>query len=403
MKPSLFLLVSLLPVLVSGASPRDVATGNNRFAFQLFRSLQVGNTRDNQFCSPFSISTALAMVYAGARNETETQIGNTLHFPAGVRFHNEYKKLLNDIQKGSDGKIKLNIANGIWMQKDFQFLDTYIDLVAQNYQPELKSVDFQDAISRDKALAEINRWVEEKTNDKIKDLLGRDDLDRYTRMVLVNAIYFYGEWASPFKKENTDPGNFYISDESAVKSPFMHQRGNYPYFEDDELQALEIPYKDKVASMVVFLPKNRVGMAKFEKVFDLQYYSTIMDAMQPLLVNLALPKFKTEYKTELSQLLSQLGMPIAFSQSAADFSGMTGSRNLYITKVVHQAIVEVDELGTEAAAATAVVMTLMAARAPSGIPSFIADHPFIFVIKDNLTGSILFMGKIMKPDLISSN
>jgi serpin B len=400
MKTYILPFVALLfPAMISAGNPQEVADGNNRFAFSLYHAMNDGVAGANQVFSPFSVSTALAMVYAGARNETKTQMSRTLYFPTEEKFHGDYKKLLKDLDEGAAGKIRLNIANGLWAQHDFQFLDPYLTLVRQNYGSELKNVDFKDAAIREQTRKEINLWVEERTNDKIKGLLGTNDLDRLTRLVLVNAIYFYGEWANPFKKESTAPNEFYISEETKIKTPFMSRTGSYHYYEDAKIQALEMPYKDNNASMIIFLPNAKDGMPEFEKLFDFKYYSDILDSFQPTEVRLLLPKYKIDFRIGLGNTLSQMGMPLAFSPGGADFSGMTGKRDLCISKVIHQAFIEVDEKGTEAAAATAVVMMHTSARHSSDLKVFRADHPFIFVIKDNATGSILFMGKIMNPEI----
>ena len=392
----LFFVNILLPLMISANTPEGVVDGNNRFAFKLFREVK-GSTNENLFYSPFSISTALAMVYAGARNETALQISQTMNFQPDNKFNSDYKKLLVKLNKGTAGKIKLNIANGLWAQKDFRFLDSYFGLVKSNYNSEMKNVDFADVSDREKTREEINTWVEEITNDKIKDLLSPGDLTSFTRMVLVNAIYFYGDWEEPFKKKSTMPATFSQMDGNQIQVPFMNQQSRYNYFEDAIIQVLEIPYKDNRASMVIFLPYKNNGIAEFEKLFDYTYYQDIIASFQTNEVRLSLPKFQTTFKINLGSTLSQMGMPLAFSRDSADFSGMTGKRDLCISNVVHQAFIDVDEQGTEAAAATAVIMMTTSAPPKTDIKVFDADRPFVFLIKDNATGSILFMGKVMKP------
>jgi len=394
---NLFILACLFPTIISANNPQEVVDGNNVFAFKLFHQVQ-GGTTGNQFYSPFSISTALAMTYAGARTETAQQIRQTLNFPQGKKFHSDYSQLLNGLVDGTDGKIKLNIANGLWAQKNFKFLDSYFDIVKSDYHSELNNVDFTDNTEREKVRNDINVWVEEKTYDKIKNLLSQGDLTSMTRLVLVNAIYFYGDWSEPFEKQRTQPKDFTLIDGTKTNVPFMNQQKNYKYYEDSKIQAIEIPYKDNKASMVIFLPIKNKQMEEFENSFDYKYYQEITSAFQSTEVYLSLPKFQTTYKIDLSSTLSQMGMPLAFAPSA-DFSGMTGNRDLCISEVIHQAFINVDEKGTEAAAATAVVGRLTAIRMPDKPKVFNADHPFIFCIKDNTTGSILFMGKIMKPEV----
>jgi serpin B len=391
-------LTCILPCMIAANNHQEIVEGNNKFAFKLYKELKSDSDK-NLFYSPFSISTALAMVYTGARTETAQQISQTMNFPLGEKFHSDFKQLLNGLNEGTEGKIKLNIANGLWAQKDFNFLDSYFDIVKSNYFSELKNVDFVDNTEREKSRKDINAWVEQKTNDKIKDLLSQDDLNSMTRLVLVNAIYFYGDWETPFKKSATAPKDFFLLNKNQVKAPFMNEQEIYNYYEDSKIKAIEIPYKDNKASMVIFLPNKKNGITEFEKSFDYKYYQDIIAAFQSNEVRLSLPKFQTTYKINLGTTLSQMGMPLAFSPNSADFSGMTGKRDLCISEVIHQAFINVDEKGTEAAAATAVVIKATAVRMPTEPKIFNADHPFIFIIKDNTTGTILFLGKIMNPNV----
>jgi serpin B len=219
-----------------------------------------------------------------------------------------------------------------------------------------------------------------------------------TRLVLVNAIYFYGDWEQPFEKHETMPKDFIRSDGTGINVPFMNRLGKYNYYEDEKIQAIEIPYKNNEASMVIFLPIKNNQIAEFEQSFDNKYYQEIIGSFQTNDVGLSFPKFQTTFKFELGDILSRMGMPLAFSSIDADFSGMTGKQDLCISEVIHQAFIHVDEKGTEAAAATAVLMEFKSAPLSHGIKVFNADHPFVFLIKDNATGSILFMGKIMNPE-----
>ncbi len=397
MKPFLPFIACLLPFMSSANNPQGIADGNTRFAFKLFNQVQGSTKSENQFYSPFSISTALAMVYAGARNETALQMSHAMNFQPNDHFHAEYKHLLDKLPEGADGKIKLNIANGIWVQKEFKVLDTYFDVVRSKYNSELKNVDFTNNTARETSRMDINAWVERKTNDKIKNIIKQGDLTALTRLVLVNAIYFHGDWATPFKKELTKAKGFSLVEGTKDRVPFMNRQGRYNYFEDGKIQAIEIPYQDNKASLVILLPLTVKGISEFGKSFDYQYYQDMIESLQFDEVRLSLPKFKIDFHLELGSTLSQMGMPLAFSPDGADFSGMTGKRDLFISKVIHQAFIKVDETGTEAAAATAVVMDLAMAPQTSQPKVFNADHPFVFLIKDNLTGSILFMGTIMKP------
>jgi len=392
----LCLFSCLFPFMINAGAPSDIAEGNNRFAFALFHQIQDGKT-GNQIFSPFSISTAMAMVYAGARNETASQMRQTLVFDNTGKFHAGFGRLLGQLNDNSKGKISLNIANGLWAQQDFPFLDAYFETVKTNYGSVLKNVDFIDNSRREATRNEINAWVAKNTNDRIKNILRKSDLDGFTRMVLVNAIYFYGAWDKPFEKLLTKTKNFTQADGSRDSVPFMNQMGMFNYYEDEKIKALEMPYNENVASMIVILPNRADGMEACGKALDYTYFQEITGSLRSVNVSLSLPKFKMNFGMELNSTLSQMGMPLAFSQDSADFSGMTGKRDLYISKVIHQAFVEVDEKGTEAAAATAVTMSVMMSPRPVAPIIFNADHPFLFLIRDNTTGSILFMGKVMKP------
>jgi serpin B len=393
------IVIGLFPLLVEAGNPQGIAEGNNRFAFNLLKNMQQGSAT-NMICSPFSISTAMAMVYAGARTETASQIGRTMFFTEREKFHADYHSLLLKLDEVAAGKIKLNIANGLWGQRDFPFLDAYLDRVKSNYRSDLKEVDFSITAERESTRKDINAWVENKTNHKIRNILGPADLDMYTRLVLVNAIYFYGEWATPFEKGLTMPDDFVTVDGMKTKTPFMNKVGSFRYYEDSTLKALEIPYKDNTASMVILLPDKIDGIQELVSALDYDYFMEIDAALSPVKVSLSIPKFKTEYRIGLGNTLAEMGMPLAFSQDHADFSGMTGKRDLCISKVIHQAFIEVDEKGTEAAAATAVVMTCTSSPFPPKVKVFRANHPFVFFIRDNATGCILFMGRIMNPVVI---
>ena len=395
MKPFLYFFCCLLACTASAQNIQTIADGNNRFAFSLYNKLRLGDT-GNLFYSPFSISTALAMTYAGARGETALQMSKTLNFPTGGNFHREYRNMLQKICSGKVNSITLDIANGLWAQKDFTFLDSYFDLVKTNFGSELRNVDFKDPGEREATRHEINTWVEKITREKIKDLLDPTNLDSSTRLVLVNAIYFYGNWALPFAKNSTRPGDFFSTGDNTLKVPFMNRTGRYSFFENTAMKVIELPYKDNAASMLIFLPNEKEGLDKFENSFNYKFYTEAVTSFQMAEVSLSLPKFKTGKRICLEDILAKMGMPFAFSPLKADFSGMTGKNDLYISGVIHQAFINVDEKGTEAAAATAVVMAKGAARIPE-IKFFIADHPFIFLIKDNASGSILFMGRITSP------
>lgn len=374
----------------------EVVKGNTEFALELYGKLAEapGAEGKNLFFSPYSISTALALTYAGARGNTEKQMAQVLHFgPAGRRIHPAFgllEKQLNE--KGAEGVFELTVANALWGQKDYKFLDTFIDLVNTNYSAGLNEVDFADT---ENARNVINKWVAEKTREKIKDLIKPGVLTRLTRLVLTNAIYFKGKWQVEFDKKDTRDTPFHTSARNTVTVPMMYLEEKFKYYRNDSLQILELGYKGDDLSMVVLLPKEVEGVKKIEKELSFENLEKWLEKLREQELKVYLPRFTFTSEFSLANVLSAMGMKDAFFLPPADFSGMTGTKELYISAVIHKAFVEVNEEGTEAAAATAVVMMTTSMRSP--LPIFRADHPFIFMIKDNQTGSILFMGKVVDP------
>jgi serpin B len=404
MKLLLSLLVpclALLP-LAQGAELKPVPTadrtavveGNNAFAFALFGQLR--NRNGNLFFSPESISTALAMAYAGARGNTASEMAKTLHFTVPQpQLNPAMGALLSELNAVHDG-YQLTLANALWAQQDYTFLDNFLQLLKTDYGAGLNQVDFKGATEA--ARLTINQWVEQKTQDKIKDLLQPGTLAPSTRLVLTNAIYFKGDWQTQFDKTQTSDEDFYPSPAQTKKAAFMHRIGSFNYFDGGSFQILEIPYKSKELSLVVLLPKDRNGLPALEQSLTASNMRQWLSQVAQLdKVIVALPKFKSTQQFELGATLGAMGMAQAFT-GGADFSGMTGKHDLAISEVIHKAYIDVNEEGTEAAAATAVGMRAMAMRGPvEQPPVFRADHPFIFVIRDNRSSSILFMGRMADP------
>jgi serpin B len=375
----------------------ELAAGNSGFAFDLYRALWKKDS--NLFYSPYSISVALAMTYAGARNETERQMAETLNFTlAQDRLHPAFNALDLDLAsrgEGAEGKdeggFRLNVANSIWGQKGYSFLQEFLDLLAENYGAGLRILDFQKAPEDSRIV--INEWVSEQTEGKIEDLLPAGSIDALTRLVLTNAIYFNAAWANPFAEERTHDGTFYLLDGAEVTAPMMEQTERFGYAEGEGYQAVELPYDGGQLSMVVLLPAAE-RFTEFASALDAELVATVLNEVRRAQVHLTMPRFTYESEFSLKRTLTELGMANAFS-SAADFSGMTGNLDLAIDDVIHKAFVAVDEAGTEAAAATAVIMMLTAAP---GLPVEVTlDHPFIFLIRDIQTGAILFVGHVVNP------
>ena len=372
---------------------KNIARDNTLFALDLYNQLKM--TDGNLFFSPFSIFTALAMTWAGARENTAVQMAETLHFTEKpAQFHRAIGDLisqLNAVQKETD--VELSIANAIWAQKGYQFLDEFFRIVQQSYQADLKQVDFSSAA--ESARQAINTWVEQQTNEKIKDLLPPKVLNALTRLVLVNAIYFKGFWDNQFKSRDTREMEFWLLTEIAVKVPMMHQEHQFGYWENDWLQIIEMPYKEESLSLIVLLPKEKTGITDLEQKLNFENMMAWQSRLRKRKVIVFFPKFKIESQFSLGQTLALMGMPDAFDPELADFSAMVGQKELYISAVIHKAFLEVNEEGSEAAAATGVVVSVTSI-APSP-PIFKADHPFVFFIRDNKSQSILFLGRVLNP------
>lgn len=384
------------------ADTAAVVAGNTEFALELYAKLKddlnIKEADGNLFFSPYSISTALAMTWAGARGETEKQMADVLHFSLPQeRVHQALGALEKQLNAADKNRgYQLSVANALWGQKGYGFLNEFLTLTKKNYDAGLRELDFVNPVEREKARKTINKWVEKKTNKKIKDLIQPGILNELTRLVLTNAIYFKGDWAIQFDKKDTRDAPFKLSADKEVTVPMMHLEDRFKYAETNDLQILELPYKGQDLSMIVLLPKKVDGLAELEKSLTVKNLDTWLSELRKQEVRVYLPKFKmTTGPLELRNILKSMGMKDAFSLPPADFSGMTGTKDLFISNVLHKAFVAVDEKGTEAAAATAVGMTTTAIPKPPVI--FRADHPFVFLIKDNRSGSILFMGRVMNP------
>jgi serpin B len=371
---------------------RAVVKGNTNFALDLYAKLRA--KEGNLFCSPFSISTALAMTSAGARGQTLTQMTTTLHLPDQKELHPALGALLAEVNApGKKRGYELKAANALWGQQGHPFLKDFLNLNKKYYHAGLQQVDF--AKSPDDARKTINRWVEKQTNDKIKDLLPPGTIEPLTRLVLTNAVYFKGDWASQFKKDRTKQGPFTLADGSKAKTPLMRQAGRFAYHDGGSVQVLEMPYVGKDLSMVVLLPQKADGLADLEKSLTPDKLAGWIKALRPYTVDVTLPRFKLTHALSLKETLASMGMTDAFGEKA-DFSGIDGTRDLYISAVVHKAFVDVNEKGTEAAGATGVIVGARSAGVRR-VAEFKADHPFVFLIRDRRSDSVLFLGRLANP------
>jgi serpin B len=388
--------VAAAPPSSNTADQAAVVKGSNAFAVDLYA--QLSRQPGNLFFSPESISTAFGMAYAGARGQTATEMEHVLHFTLPPeRLHPAMGALLAEMNAQHNG-YELRVADALWAQQDANFEANYLKLVQSDYAAGFHRVNFK--LSPEAVRTTINGWVEKQTNDKIKDLISPGALNPSTRLVLTNAIYFKGNWQDQFDKAATQKEEFHLSAAQWVMTPMMHRTGGYRYYDGETFQALELPYAGNEISMVVLLPKQTDGLAALEHSFTARSASDWIQKLQPVdKVILTLPRFTMTQQFELSTTLSAMGMSQAFS-SAADFSGMTGKPDFAISAAIHKAFIDVDEQGTEAAAATAIVMyaTAMHREFPEPPPIvFRADHPFLFILRDTKSGSVLFLGRVADP------
>ncbi|HTN90740.1 MAG TPA: serpin family protein [Sorangium sp.] len=379
---------------VPAADLKELVGGNTDFALALYQ--QLAGTPGNLFYSPYSVSSALAMTYAGARGATETEMAGALRFTLPQeRLHPAFNALDRALARrgqGAEGKdgegFRLKVANALWGQVGSSFAPSFLDVLAESYGAGLRVVDFAQA--PDEARGIINGWVAERTEDRIKDILPEGAIQPATRLVLTNAVYFNAAWQLPFDEEDTAPGDFTLGDGTAVSVPMMNGSAQVGYGEGDGYEALELPYDGGELSMVLVLPAEG---GELEAGLDRERLEGVIGSLGTRSVTMTLPKFKFESTLDLVPQLVELGMPIAFT-GRADFSGIDGQGGLFISDVLHKAFVSVDEAGTEAAAATAVVIGETSAPEPATIRF---DRPFLFFIRDIETGAVLFVGRVMNP------
>jgi serpin B len=388
-----FSLCLILLASPSHAGNRDTLVNDNtRFAFDLYKQIANSDKENgNVFISPFSISVALGMTYAAARGNTEEEMAKAMRFSLSQdQLHSAFSELLSGLKGSKD--FELAIANRLWGQKGYKILPAFKKIADTNYQGGLQEVDF--AGNPEPSRKVINDWVEEMTRKKIQELLVKGDIKDRTRLVLTNAIYFKGNWFTKFKPSQTRDSVFFLSDQKTVPVPLMSQKGRYHYYlRQDGLEILELPYAGKKLSMLLVLPSKGTVISKAEQVLTVENFRKWRSSMSDEEVMVFLPKFTMTLRFVLNDALSAMGMPDAFTDSA-NFSGISGKPDLYISKVIHKAFVDVNEEGTEAAAATAVVIDTKSASQPI---IFRADRPFIFTIIDRESGSILFLGRLINP------
>jgi serine protease inhibitor len=408
---------------------RDIVKGNNEFALELYSRIkdlpEIEYQEGNLFFSPYSISSSIAMAYMGARSNTAKEIANIMHFPSieAERIASGFSDFQNYLETNSQAVgYQLNIANALWGQQGYGILPEYLEINRKYFGSGFKELDFAKS---EEARKTINKWVEQQTKEKIKDLFPAGAIDPVsTRLILTDAIYFKGAWVLPFKEEDTKPAEFNVTKEKIVQVQMMYQKKRYKYSQVDDIQLLQIPYgldalsqqiimlfpdsypeaskltqeqrqKLPMLSMLIILPSKIDGLDSLEKKLNRQTFESYIAQMKEDELEIYLPKFKMTCGTiELKNILIKMGMKDAFS-GAADFSGINGKKELFIDKVLHKTFVEVNEKGTEAAAASGLRVLLGMKLTPP--PVFKADRPFLFIIMDNKTKSILFMGRVVNP------
>jgi serpin B len=382
------------PPAAPSADVRAVAEDNNRFALDLYARLRTGPA-DNLFFSPASLSTALAMTYAGAGGRTAEQMARVLHFGLPrERLHPAFRDLRRYWDaKDKESGYRLSLANRLWGQQGSHFLPGFLATTREHYGAELAQVDF--ARQADRARQRINAWIEEQTRRKIQDLIPPGVLDAMTGLVLTNAIYFKGDWTEPFREEATQVAPFHVSAHQQTDAPLMYRQDDFRYWAGAGLKVLELPYGKGDLAMLVLLPDEIEGLSTLEAKLTADNLSRWQAGLLKQEVRVTLPRFRLTSQFQLAAALKAMGMTRAFTPGEADLSGMSSEEGLSLSAVIHKAFVDVNEEGTEAAAATGVEVKSVAAI--EGPAVFRADHPFVFLIRDNRTGGILFLGRLVDP------
>lgn len=371
---------------------KSVVQAENDFGIRLFRKIVASESDTNIFISPLSVSMALGMTLNGANGTTWQAMQSTLGFEglSNPQINESYQNLLQ-ILSGLDPKVQFQIANSIWYRQGFTFDTEFIKLNQTYFDAEVSGLDF----SQPAAAGTMNQWIEDKTNGRIQNMI-QPPIDPQKIMFLINAIYFKGSWKFQFDETKTRDDYFYTAYESRQPCRMMVQRSKYLYFENDAFQAIDLPYGDGDFITTIFLPTNENQLDQFIAEMTPEKFQNWLTKFKADSVTLFLPRFKLEYKITLNDVLSALGMEVAFTD-AADFTKMYAPGGIFISQVLHQSFLEVNEEGTEAAAATVVEMTLTSIGGGSRQITMYINRPFLFIIRDRITGTILFAGKIMNP------
>jgi serine protease inhibitor len=371
----------------------EIIEADKGFGFELFREVNTLSEEDNIMISPLSVSYALGMTYNGAAETTLQAFNDVLHFGdlSAQEVNESYKDLMDQLVQ-LDDQVEFSIANSIWYRQGFQVLAEFIQTNKDYFDAAVKEIDFGDPHSVDV----INQWIEDKTNNKIKDMLDFIPVDAVT--YLINAIYFNAQWKYEFEKEDSYQGDFKLSDGSLHQADYMSVSGNFVYTSNEDFTAVELPYGDSTFSMVVMLPSAEKELSDLIAELDVAHWDSWFDNSSYTGVQVDLPKFKYEFKELLNEALTDLGLGVAFSEFEADFTRINPGGDLYISRVIHQTFIDVQEEGTEAAAATIVEISFNSSAGGGSPIYFKADKPFLYLIKENSSGAIVFIGKVGKPD-----
>jgi len=379
-------------LLADDITSKTLKEGQYHFLNNLYG--QIRGQKGNIVISPYSIHTALSMAYMGAGGDTSSEFEKVLGINKSSEIKNEIRETYRELNK-KDSNVSLSIANAFYTQAGYKFLESYEDSLKDTFNSEPHSVDFKN--DPEDAREEINEWVEDKTDDLIKDLIPPGEVTGNTRGVLVNAIYFNGKWLVPFEAKNTKLGDFKNIDGELGQTKFLNGTFDTQFFENQTLQAINIHYKNTRFSMLILLPQvdSKQAFTNLEESINANFIGDLHSNLDGKEVQISIPKFQSEYQISLSEDLAKLGLESAFDGSNANFSNMSTEKGLHISGVIHKAYIEVDEEGTKAAAATSITMDGMLARAPPDEPPkvFKADHPFMFLVLDNKTGLPLFVGR----------
>ena len=382
-----------IPKITLNKKAAEIIDADKAFGFELFREVYILSEEDNIMISPLSVSYALGMTYNGAAGSTLEAFNDVMHFGdlTTGEVNESYKDLMVQLLN-LDDKVEFSIANSIWYRLGFQVLPDFINTNEDYFDAAVREIDFSDP----QTVEIINQWIEDKTNDKIKDML--DYIPTDAVMYLINAIYFNASWKYEFEKGETYQGDFKLEDGTKHQTDYMRVKGNFQYTSNEDFTAIELPYGDSTFSMVVMLPSHEKEVSDLVAKLDLTHWDSWFESSWFTGVQVDLPKFKYEFKELLNDPLTDLGLGVAFSEFEADFTRINPGGNLFISRVIHQSFIDVQEEGTEAAAATIVEMNLTSAGGGGSPINFKADKPFLYLIKENSTGAIVFIGKVGKPE-----